>query len=289
MADLVLSHLSLARKVADLFAGAGGFALRIAKKSEVHAAESDAAALAALDRGIRQATGLKRVTHERRDLFRRPLTFKELNAFDGPRLRPAARRRRGPVQANRPLRRSLCGRRVLQPRHARPRPRHPRRRRLPIGARRPDRPVFVVAACRGSCAAGEATKEALRLLSLHWVRNVPSSAKVSNLPRDACYGRDSGSALQRPASAMPRRRSCRRAGSRKSSASTCRNSLVSGIARNTLAASGRPQGRCGAEPCGAYSRHGRRDGRRTSSARPSGSKHQPIPGWAGKTAYDLVR
>lgn len=83
MADLVLSHLSRAKKVADLFAGAGSFALRLAKKSEVHAVEGDAAALAALDRGFRQASGLKRVTHERRDLFRRPLTFKELNAFDG--------------------------------------------------------------------------------------------------------------------------------------------------------------------------------------------------------------
>ena len=45
--------------------------------------KGDAAALAALDRGFRQASGLKRVTSERRDLFRRPLTFKELNAFDG--------------------------------------------------------------------------------------------------------------------------------------------------------------------------------------------------------------
>ena len=83
MADLVLSHLSRAKKVADLFAGAGSFALRLARKSEVHAVEGDAAALAALDRGFRQASGLKRVTHERRDLFRRPLTMKELNAFDG--------------------------------------------------------------------------------------------------------------------------------------------------------------------------------------------------------------
>jgi 23S rRNA (uracil1939-C5)-methyltransferase len=45
--------------------------------------EGDAAALAALDRGFRFGVGLKRVTTERRDLFRRPLTFKELNAFDG--------------------------------------------------------------------------------------------------------------------------------------------------------------------------------------------------------------
>jgi 23S rRNA (uracil1939-C5)-methyltransferase len=83
MADLVVSHLSRARKVADLFAGCGSFALRLAKKADVHAVEGDAAALAALDRGFRQGSGLKRVGTERRDLFRRPLTFKELNAFDG--------------------------------------------------------------------------------------------------------------------------------------------------------------------------------------------------------------
>ncbi|TPI29194.1 class I SAM-dependent RNA methyltransferase [Mesorhizobium sp. B3-1-6] len=83
MADLVGQHLSRARKVADLFAGCGSFALRLGVKSEVHAVEGDAAALAALDRAFRFAGGLKRVTSERRDLFRRPLTFKELNAFDG--------------------------------------------------------------------------------------------------------------------------------------------------------------------------------------------------------------
>jgi len=83
MADLVGQHLSRAKKVADLFAGCGSFALRLAAKSEVHAVEGDALALAALDRAFRFASGLKRVTSERRDLFRRPLTFKELNAFDG--------------------------------------------------------------------------------------------------------------------------------------------------------------------------------------------------------------
>jgi 23S rRNA (uracil1939-C5)-methyltransferase len=83
MADIVGKHLSRAKKVTDLFAGCGSFALRLAARSEVHAVEGDAAALAALDRAFRFATGLKRVTSERRDLFRRPLTFKELNAFDG--------------------------------------------------------------------------------------------------------------------------------------------------------------------------------------------------------------
>jgi 23S rRNA (uracil1939-C5)-methyltransferase len=83
MAALVGAHLRRAKKVADLYAGCGTFALRLAKSSEVHAVEGDAAALAALDRGYRFGTGLKRVTVEKRDLERRPLTFKELNGFDG--------------------------------------------------------------------------------------------------------------------------------------------------------------------------------------------------------------
>ncbi|MCF6099269.1 class I SAM-dependent RNA methyltransferase [Mesorhizobium muleiense] len=83
MADIVGRHLARAKKVADLFAGCGSFALRLAARSEVHAVEGDAAALSALDRAFRFASGLKRVTSERRDLFRRPLTSRELNAFDG--------------------------------------------------------------------------------------------------------------------------------------------------------------------------------------------------------------
>jgi 23S rRNA (uracil1939-C5)-methyltransferase len=83
MADLVMGHLRRAKKVLDLFAGSGAFALRLARKAEVHAVEGDGAALAALDRGFRFGAGLKRVTSEKRDLFRRPVTFKELAAFDG--------------------------------------------------------------------------------------------------------------------------------------------------------------------------------------------------------------
>jgi len=83
MAEIAADHLRKAKRVADLFCGAGAFALRIAATAEVHAVEADAASLAALDKGFRFAKGLKRVTVEKRDLFRRPLTFKELNAFDG--------------------------------------------------------------------------------------------------------------------------------------------------------------------------------------------------------------
>ena len=83
MAGLVCDHLAKSRKVADLFSGSGTFALRLAERSEVRAVEGDAAALAALERGFRFAPGLRRVTTEKRDLFRRPLTAKELDAFDG--------------------------------------------------------------------------------------------------------------------------------------------------------------------------------------------------------------
>lgn len=84
MAALVCGHLAKARRVADLFAGVGAFALRLAGASEVHAVEGDAPALAALDRAARFASGLKKVTVEKRDLHVRPLTAKELDAsFDG--------------------------------------------------------------------------------------------------------------------------------------------------------------------------------------------------------------
>ncbi|MEI4471869.1 class I SAM-dependent RNA methyltransferase [Frigidibacter sp. MR17.24] len=71
-----------AARVLDLFSGSGTFTLPLAAGAEVHAVESDAAALAALDRGWRRATGLKRVTTETRDLFRRPLLPDEIDRFD---------------------------------------------------------------------------------------------------------------------------------------------------------------------------------------------------------------
>lgn len=70
-----------APRVADLFAGCGTFALRLARDMAVHAVEGDAAMTAALDAGWRKAPGLKAVTHEARDLFRRPLLPDELAPF----------------------------------------------------------------------------------------------------------------------------------------------------------------------------------------------------------------
>ena len=71
-----------ASRVADLFSGCGTFALPLAETAEVHAVEGEKTMVAALDRGWREAQGLKRVTSEARDLFRRPLLRDELTKFD---------------------------------------------------------------------------------------------------------------------------------------------------------------------------------------------------------------
>ncbi len=78
----VTEAIGPANRVLDLFAGCGTFALPLARNSEVHAVESDAAMLKALDQGWRQTDGLKRVTTETRDLFRRPLMADELKRYD---------------------------------------------------------------------------------------------------------------------------------------------------------------------------------------------------------------
>lgn len=82
LTDLVRGIVGSARSVVDLFAGCGTFALPLAETTMVHAVEGDAEMMAALDTGWRQTIGLKRVTTETRDLFRRPLLPDELARFD---------------------------------------------------------------------------------------------------------------------------------------------------------------------------------------------------------------
>ena len=82
MVALVSAAIGDARKVADLFAGSGTFSLPLAQRANVHAVESDAAALAALTQAARKTPALKPVTAERRDLFRQPLTKDELKRFE---------------------------------------------------------------------------------------------------------------------------------------------------------------------------------------------------------------
>jgi 23S rRNA (uracil1939-C5)-methyltransferase len=85
LAGLVLDTIAALKKppklVADLFAGVGPFALRLAERHAVHAIESEAAAVTALTRASRSTPGLKPVTAEVRDLYRRPLLEPELAAY----------------------------------------------------------------------------------------------------------------------------------------------------------------------------------------------------------------
>ena len=71
-----------AKRAADLFCGSGAFTLALARKAAVAAYDSEKDSIAALTAALRNAQGLKPITAERRDLFRRPLLASELNAFD---------------------------------------------------------------------------------------------------------------------------------------------------------------------------------------------------------------
>ena len=71
-----------ARRIIDLFAGIGTFGLPLAENAEIHAVEGDVAMLTALDKGFRMAEGIKRVTNDIRDLYRRPLEPDEFKGYD---------------------------------------------------------------------------------------------------------------------------------------------------------------------------------------------------------------
>ena len=80
--EKVRNGLSGCCSVADLFSGCGALSLPLARHLSIHAVEADASALAALNRAVNHAQGIKPVTVEQRDLFRRPLLASELNEFD---------------------------------------------------------------------------------------------------------------------------------------------------------------------------------------------------------------
>jgi 23S rRNA (uracil1939-C5)-methyltransferase len=82
LAGLVIGHSKRAKHIGDLFCGVGPFALRLAANSKVSAFDSDAGAIAALQKAAASTSGLKPVKAEARDLFRRPLMPQELRDFD---------------------------------------------------------------------------------------------------------------------------------------------------------------------------------------------------------------
>lgn len=83
MAELIVAALPRKRKrVADLFCGVGAFSFALARHVSVAAYDGDAAAIATLQAAQRHAQGLKPIAARVRDLFREPLSRKELEEFD---------------------------------------------------------------------------------------------------------------------------------------------------------------------------------------------------------------
>ena len=78
----VLEATAGAKRIADLFSGLGTFSLPLARRTEVTAVEGDKTMLAALSAAYKRTPGLRPVKTLVRDLFRDPLSAKELDAFD---------------------------------------------------------------------------------------------------------------------------------------------------------------------------------------------------------------
>lgn len=80
--NAMLDGIGDATHVVDLFSGCGTFSIAAANKANVHAVENNEEMLTALKLSSNQMTGIKKVTTELRDLFRRPLLPHELNEYD---------------------------------------------------------------------------------------------------------------------------------------------------------------------------------------------------------------
>ena len=89
MVDCVLAGVGKAKRVADLFCGVGTFTFPLARRARVLAVDAEEASVAALAAAARHARGLKPIETKVRDLFRVPLSAKELDGLDAVVLDPA--------------------------------------------------------------------------------------------------------------------------------------------------------------------------------------------------------
>ena len=83
MTELILAAIGTkAKRVADLFCGAGTFSFPLGARAEVLAVDGDKAAIGALNEAFKRAQGVKPITAKVRDLFREPMSAKELETCD---------------------------------------------------------------------------------------------------------------------------------------------------------------------------------------------------------------
>lgn len=82
MTEIAASEIGKAKCVADLFSGLGTFAFALAKRARVLAIDTDRALIDALAEAARGASGLKPIETKVRDLFKDPLSPRELDGFD---------------------------------------------------------------------------------------------------------------------------------------------------------------------------------------------------------------
>jgi 23S rRNA (uracil1939-C5)-methyltransferase len=82
MAAFAAQAMRGAKRIADLFCGSGAFTFRLAAIAPVLAVDSDPLAIRALVAATASAPGLKSITGEARDLFRRPVLAQDLKKVD---------------------------------------------------------------------------------------------------------------------------------------------------------------------------------------------------------------
>jgi 23S rRNA (uracil1939-C5)-methyltransferase len=137
LVGLVKEGVGHAKRVADLFVGIGTFTFALAGSAEVDAFEQDEAAITALGQAARATPKLKPVRTFSRDLFRAPLTARELARCDAVVLDPPRAGRQGAGRGAGRFEGREGRHYLMQPRHLRARPAHPRRWRPPHHARGP--------------------------------------------------------------------------------------------------------------------------------------------------------
>jgi 23S rRNA (uracil1939-C5)-methyltransferase len=82
MVRVVTRAVGEARRIVDLFCGMGTFTFPLAQRAPVLAVDGDKQAVAALQSAAKRTPGLKPIEAKVRDLFREPLSARELKGFD---------------------------------------------------------------------------------------------------------------------------------------------------------------------------------------------------------------